>query len=365
MTLRRIADLVAAGLVAPERAAALERVAARYAVAVTPAMADLIAAPDDPIARQFVPAEGELAITPEERGDPIGDGAHEAMPGLVHRYPDRVLLKPHHACAVYCRFCFRREQVGPGGAALDEAALERALDYIRARPAIWEVILSGGDPLLLSPRRLKRLIGALDAIPHLGSIRVHTRLPVVAPERVSAAALAAKKAVWVVLHVNHATELTEAAGAAIRKLLRAGIPLLAQTVLLKGVNDDAATLEELFRALVALRIKPYYLHHPDLAPGTSSFRGTIEEGQALMRSLRGRLSGICQPSYVLDIPGGHGKVPVGPAYLDGDVVEDPWGGKHLLNPRGASSSGCATPSARASIGGRAAATGATRSRRSR
>lgn len=145
------------------------------------------------------------------------------MPGLVHRYPDRVLLKPHHACAVYCRFCFRREQVGPGGAALDARSLERALDYIRARPAIWEVILSGGDPLLLSPRRLKALIRRLDEIPHLGSIRIHTRVPVVAPERVSAAALAAEKAVWVVLHVNHARELTDAARRAIGKLVRAGI----------------------------------------------------------------------------------------------------------------------------------------------
>jgi lysine 2,3-aminomutase len=365
MTLRRIADLVAAGLVAPERAEALERVAARYAVAVTPAMAGLIESADDPVGRQFVPAEAELAITPEERLDPIGDEAHEAVPGLVHRYPDRVLLKPHHACAVYCRFCFRREQVGPGGAALDEAALKRALDYIRARPEIWEAILSGGDPLLLSPRRLKRLVGALDAIPHLGSIRIHTRVPIVAPERVSAAALAAEKAVWVVLHVNHPKELTEAARGAIGKLLRAGIPLLAQTVLLKGVNDEAATLEALFRALVALRVKPYYLHHPDLAPGTAGFRGTVAEGQALMRALRGRLSGICQPTYVLDIPGGHGKVPVGPAYLDGAVVEDPWGGKHLLNPESASSAQCATLSAPASTEARGAATGASRSRRSR
>jgi lysine 2,3-aminomutase len=255
--------------------------------------------------------------------------------------------------------------VGPGGAALDEAALERALDYVRARPEIWEAILSGGDPLLLSPRRLKRLVGALDAIPHLGSIRIHTRVPIVAPERVSAAALAAEKAVWVVLHVNHPKELTEAARGAIGKLLRAGIPLLAQTVLLKGVNDDGATLEALFRALVALRVKPYYLHHPDLAPGTAGFRGTIAEGQALMKTLRGRLSGICQPTYVLDIPGGHGKVPVGPAYLDGAVVEDPWGGKHLLNPESASSAQCATLSAPASTEARSAATGASRSRRSR
>jgi lysine 2,3-aminomutase len=303
-------------------------------VAVTPAMADLIDPNDahDPIARQFVPSDAELLTTPDERADPIGDNAHSPVKGIVHRYADRVLLKPSHACPVYCRFCFRREMVGPGGEALSPAELDTALDYVRARPEIWEVILSGGDPLILSPRRIAEIVRSLDAIEHVGVIRVHTRVPVVDPLRVSdelVAALRAEKAVYVVLHINHAREFTDAARAACRRLSDAGIVLLSQSVLLKGVNDDAATLEDLFRALVRNRIKPYYLHQGDLAPGTSQFRTTIAQGQALMRDLRGRVSGLCQPTYVLDIPGGHGKVPVGPIYLRADgTVEDPNGETH-------------------------------------
>jgi lysine 2,3-aminomutase len=363
--LRRPTDLVAAGLLPAERLASLERVAERYAVAVTPEVAGLIETPDDPIGRQFMPHEDELVTTTEERADPIGDDAFSPIEGIVHRYPDRVLLKPHHACAVYCRYCFRRERVGPGGETLDAAALARALDYIRADPAIWEVILTGGDPLLLSSRRLAALVAELDGIAHLGSLRVHTRLPVVDPERVTTAlveALSARKALWMVLHVNHARELTPSVRAACERLIRAGIPLLSQSVLLRGVNDDAATLEALFRALVAARIKPYYLHHPDPAPGTARFRLPIAEGQALMRRLRGRVSGLCQPEYVLDIPGGFGKVPVGPAYFDGETVEDPCGGKHLLNATVANSIACDT-SAPASTAPTNAATAATRCRR--
>jgi lysine 2,3-aminomutase len=365
MTLRRPDELVVAGLLPPERLAALERVAERYSVAVTPQVAGLIDTPDDPIGRQFLPHEDELVTTPDERADPIGDAAFSPVEGIVHRYPDRVLLKPHHACAVYCRYCFRRERVGPGGAALDPAALARALDYVRANPAIWEVILTGGDPLLLSPRRLALLVGELDGIAHLGSLRIHTRLPVVDPERVTPAlvdALSAQKALWVVLHVNHARELTPSVRAACERLTRAGIPLLSQSVLLRGVNDDAATLEALFRTLVAARIKPYYLHHPDLAPGTARFRLPIAEGQALMRGLRGRISGLCQPEYVLDIPGGFGKVPVGPSYLEGDAVEDPCGRKHLLNATVEKSTACDT-SVPASTAPTNAGTAATRCRR--
>jgi len=204
------------------------------------------------------------------------------------------------------------------------------LDYIRARPEIWEVILTGGDPLILSPRRLAEIVQALDAIPHVGVIRLHTRVPVVEPARITGeliAALKSDKAVYVVLHANHPRELTATAVAACRRIVDTGIPMLSQSVLLKGVNDDAATLEQLFRCFVRHRIKPYYLHHADLAPGTGHFRTTIAEGQALMRQLRGRVSGLCQPEYVLDIPGGHGKVPVGPSYLDGNTVED-WRGAH-------------------------------------
>jgi lysine 2,3-aminomutase len=288
----------------------------------------------DPIARQYVPRADELVTTPDELADPIGDHAHSPVKGIVHRYQDRVLLKPSHACPVYCRFCFRREMVGPGGEALSPSELEAALDYVRAHPEIWEVILTGGDPLILSPRRIGEIVRALDAIDHVGVIRVHTRVPVVDPLRVTdelIAALRAEKAVYVVLHVNHAREFTDAARAACRKLSDAGIVLLSQSVLLKGVNDDAATLEALFRSLVRHRIKPYYLHQGDLAPGTSQFRTTIAEGQALMRDLRGRVSGLCQPTYVLDIPGGHGKVPVGPGYLrDDGTIEDPSGETHAL-----------------------------------
>ena len=307
------------------------------AVALTPAVRDRIDAADpaDPIARQFVPTAEELLIAPDELADPIGDAPYTPLPGVTHRYPDRVLLKPTHACPVYCRFCFRREVVGPGGGALSEAELAAALDYVAERPSIWEVILSGGDPLILSPRRLGAIVARLDAIPHLGVIRVHTRVPAVEPERVTpelVAALRAKKAVWVVLHANHARELDARTRDAIARLVDAGIPMLAQTVLLAGVNDDPEALEALFRALVALRVKPYYLHHADLAPGTGHFRTSIASGQALVRGLRGRVSGLCQPTYVLDLPGGAGKVPIGPAYLrestrgEAAVVED-WQGK--------------------------------------
>jgi lysine 2,3-aminomutase len=291
-----------------------------------------------------VPSLAERDIRAEELTDPIGDDAHSPVEGIVHRYPDRVLLKLVHVCAVYCRFCFRREMVGPGKPnALSSEALARALDYIRADPSIWEVILTGGDPLVISPRRLREVMAALADIAHVKVVRVHTRVPVAAPERVSPAMVRALKvkgkAVYVAIHVNHARELSPAARDACARLADAGLPLLAQTVLLAGVNDNERTLAELMRALVECRIKPYYLHHPDLAPGTAHFRTDIASGQRLMRALRGRLSGLCQPAYVLDIPGGHGKSPVGPAYLSGIdepgryAIEDFNGQRHIYPPR--------------------------------
>ena len=256
----------------------------------------------------------------------------------MHRYPDRVLLKLVNACAVYCRFCFRRETVGPGRGGLSRAALAAALDYIRATPQIWEVILTGGDPLVASPRRLKAVMAELAAIGHVKVIRVHTRLPVAAPEKISAAlvrALRTDKATFVVLHANHPRELSQAARAACARFVDAGIPMLSQSVLLRGVNDDAETLGALMRALVECRIKPYYLHHADLAPGTAHWRTTIAHGQSLMRALHGHYSGLCQPAYVLDIPGGHGKSPIGPNYLsaDGCTIEDFNGRRHTYPPR--------------------------------
>ena len=343
-TLRSAAALADAGLLQRDRLPALAEVAARYAVAITPALAGLIDPGDqaDPIARQFLPSEAELLAAPGERADPIGDGPHSPLAGVVHRYPDRVLLKVTHTCAVYCRFCFRREMVGPGKAkALTPSQVDAALAYIERDPAIWEVILTGGDPLMLSPRRLASLTARLAKIGHVKVVRYHTRIPVADPAMITPALVAAMKsptqATWVALHANHPRELTAAARAACARIIDAGMPMLSQTVLLAGVNDDAEVLSQLMRAFVETRIKPYYLHHGDLAPGTARFRTSLEAGQALMRRLRGDLSGLAQPTYMLDLPGGHGKVPVGPGYVAGDLdacvsVEDPWGRVHAYPP---------------------------------
>lgn len=338
-TIRDAAELVGAGLLAPHAETDVARVAERYAVAVTPAMAALIdrADPADPIARQFVPSAAELVIHPAELADPIGDHGKSPVKGIVHRYPDRVLLKIVGTCPVYCRFCFRREMVGPdAGANLSAAEIDAALDYIRATPAVWEVILTGGDPMILSPRRIADITQRIADIPHVQVLRWHTRVPVVAPETVTPDLVAALKsnrlAVWVAVHTNHPRELTADARGALARLADAGVPLVSQTVLLNGVNDDADTLEALMRALVAARVKPYYLHHPDLAPSTAHFRIPLARGQEIVAELRRRLSGIAMPTYVLDIPGAHGKVPADGAYVtlsdDGARVIDPSGRVH-------------------------------------
>ena len=318
--LTRVEDLVAVGLAPADQADALQQVAKAFRIRLSTEMQAALSHTADPIARQFLPDVAELTIRPEELHDPIGDATYSPTPGLTHRYPDRVILAATHTCEVYCRFCFRREAVGDEGA-LPEADLEAALNYIAATPAIWEVILTGGDPLVLSPRRLSALMQRLSAIPHVEIIRFHTRVPVVAPARITPemiAALRARPTTYLVLHTNHAQEITPAAQAALKRLADAGIPLLSQTVLLRGINADAATLETLFRTLLRHRVTPYYLHHCDLARGTSHFRTTIAAGQAIMAQLRGRLSGIGLPTYVLDIPGGFGKVPIGPGYVEAD-----------------------------------------------
>jgi len=346
-TLRNAAQLCDRNLIAPAERAAVEQVAARYAVALPSALAALIDPSDasDPIARQFVPDAAELEHQPHELSDPIGDDAHSPVEGIVHRYPDRVLLKLTHVCAVYCRFCFRREMVGPDKPnALSMQALAAALDYIRTHPAIWEVILTGGDPLVLSARRLRAVMKALGEIEHVKVVRIHTRVPIADPARITpdlVRALKLKgKPTYMAVHVNHARELTPQARAACAALADAGMPLLAQTVLLSGVNDSEEALGELMRTLVECRIKPYYLHHADMAHGTAHLRTDIASGQDLMRALRGRLSGLCQPSYVLDIPGGHGKSPIGPNYLartgsngsERVVIEDYNGQRHAYPP---------------------------------
>jgi lysine 2,3-aminomutase len=327
MTLRTPAALAEAGLIARADVAALDPVAARYAVAITPAMATLVdrSDPHDPIAAQFVPDARELVTTPDENADPIGDEAFSPTPGIVHRYPDRVLLKPLHACPVYCRFCFRREMVGPGKGMLSAEDLSKALTYVGERPTIWEVIVTGGDPFMLSPRRMTTITRGLAAIPHVKIVRWHTRVPLVDPPRVTPALAAALRAegvtTYVALHANHPREFTPAGCAAVARLIDAGVALVSQTVLLKGINDNIDTLEALMRRFVENRVTPYYLHQGDLAPGTSHLRSTIPEGQALMRALRRRLSGLAQPTYVLDVPDGAGKVPVGPSYVTDAGIE--------------------------------------------
>lgn len=319
--------------------------AQRYAIGVNAQVeatiadrADLLA---DPVGRQYIPSPAELRTRPEELGDPTGDEAHSPVKGIVHRYPDRVLLKISNICAVYCRYCFRREMVGPGQEAFTDADLEEALAYIETNPAIWEVILTGGDPLVLSARRLESVLNRLNRISHVQIVRIHSRVPVADPQRITETVCSVikdyAKPVFVVVHINHAQEITPEVEAAFAHLRAAGCSLLSQSVLLKGVNDDPAVLEALFRRLITLHVKPYYLHHPDLAPGTGHFRVEIETGRAIMRALQGRLSGICLPRYVLDIPGGFGKVPVEHPYAvqvakGRYLVEDIDGALHTYPP---------------------------------
>jgi len=325
---------LAAGLIVPAAMPEIQATEARYAVAVSPAMRALIETPDDPIGRQFIPDAAELVTADFERADPIGDDALSPVQGVVHRYPDRALLKPLLVCPVYCRFCFRREHVGPGGGVLTDNELQAAYAWFAAHPEVTEIILTGGDPLMLSPRRLGGIIAALSAMPHVQTIRIHSRVPVADPERLTvelAAAMETDRSLWLVVHANHAREFTPAAAAALRRVRSLGIPLLGQSVLLRGVNDSSVALEALFRAMIAARMKPYYLHQLDRAPGTARFHVPIEEGRALLEALRGRVTGLAWPTYVLDIPGGYGKVPVGPDYHQADgAVRDIQGVVHRV-----------------------------------
>ena len=326
--------LIAAGLIAPDQRDAIAAVEHRYAVAIPAVLRALIKTADDPMGRQFVPSPAELITAPHESLDPIADDALSPVKGVVHRYADRALLKPLLVCPVYCRFCFRREHVGPDGGVLTSGELDAALAWFAGHPSIREVILTGGDPLMLSPRRLAEIVTALSGMPHIETIRIHSRLPVADPARLTEAlaeAMETEKAMWLVVHANHADEFTPEARAALRRVQNRAIPVLGQSVLLRGVNNTEAALEALFRAMLAARVKPYYLHQLDPAPGTARFHVPIEEGRRLLAGLRGRVTGLAWPTYVLDIPGGHGKVPIGPDYLTSDgLVIDPGGRTHGL-----------------------------------
>jgi lysine 2,3-aminomutase len=340
-TLRTIDQLAQAGWVNKNDIGQLTTITETFSLSVTSDMLQLINPQDaaDPIAKQFIPTLAESVITDNEHHDPIGDHVHAPVKGIVHRYPDRCLLMPLQVCPVYCRFCFRRENVSQAKGTLTPKELNDAYQYLKSHPEIWEVILSGGDPLMLKPTALQSIIENINAIPHIDIIRIHTRVPVVDSARINTDMLKAlqssNKTVYVILHANHPREFTPDAIAAINAITKAGIPMLSQTVLLKEVNDDIETLSQLMRCFVKHKIKPYYLHQGDLAKGTGHFRTTIAKGQALMRELRGRFSGLCQPTYVLDIPGGYGKVPIQSCYIhahpekqDAYVVEDYQGTFH-------------------------------------
>ncbi|MDE8348731.1 MAG: lysine-2,3-aminomutase-like protein [Acidocella sp.] len=312
-SIRDVDGLIEHGLVPQAARLGLAAVAARYAIAIPPALQALIGNPDDAIGLQFIPNAAELIIAPHEMADPVADEALSPVPGIVHRYPDRALLKPLLACPVYCRFCFRREQVGPDGGVLGEAELEVAYDYIAAHPEIKEVILTGGDPLMLSPRRLRAILDRLSAIAHVELLRIHTRVPVADPGLMTdelAEALDTPTPLFVALHTNHAREITETVRLGLQKLQRRGISILGQTVLLAGVNDSEEALGDLFRAMLRARVKPYYLHQLDAAPGTARFHVPPERGREIMANLRGNISGIALPTYIYDQPGGLGKIPL-------------------------------------------------------
>lgn len=328
-TLRSVAALQAAGLVSEALAPQLAGVEAAYAIALPEPLARLVNRSDplDPLRRQYVPTLAEMDVKDAEAADPIGDGPHAPLPGLVHRYPDRVLIKVTSTCPVYCRFCFRREMVGPEkGEALTRPDLDAAINYISLRPQIFEVILTGGDPMMLSAARARDITARLERIDHVKVIRWHTRMPVTRPDRITPAyaeAVSSRiKAVFVAVHANHASEFTAEAVAACRLLAGRGIALVSQSVLLRGVNDTLEDLSELMRAFLAAGIKPYYLHHLDAAPGTSHFRVPVAEGQRLVRALRDTLSGLAIPHYVFDIAGGVSKASL--ALSDIERRDDRW-----------------------------------------
>ncbi len=302
----------------------LELVLDRYAFGVNDHVMSAMRSTDartDPVARQYIPLAEELSTHQGDSVDPIGDYAHAPVKGIVHRYPDRVLFKATSVCPVYCRYCFRKTMVGPEGHRISKADHAAALDYIRQSTGIHEVILTGGDPLMLSSQRLDDILTQIEAINHIDILRIHSRVLTADPARIDEAmlrALTRDKILYYVMHVNHVQELTPQVVDAIAAMRRVGVVMLSQSVLLRGVNDNAEALRDLFQALVRYGVKPYMLHHPDRSPGTGHFYVSIDRGQDIMRQLRGHISGLCMPDYVLDIPGGYGKIPLTPEYLEKD-----------------------------------------------
>lgn len=309
-------DLYSEGLLTPSDE--ITQVAKEFQIKISPTMQAQIEKTkgnaQEGLLRQFIPSKSEANILPEELDDPIGDRRFTPVAGVVHRYEDRALLKVTQLCEVYCRFCFRKEMIGHKGDMLSKEDLANAYDYFRKHTELWEVILTGGDPLVLSARRLSEVLHALASIDHIKSIRIHSRIPVISPEKITLELLQLLedivdngKAVTLVLHVNHVSEFSVASRAALLALRKRGILLLSQSVLLKGVNDTLEDLQALMRGFIENGVKPYYLHQMDLARGTSHFVVENERGIALVKGLRETLSGICVPRLIIEIPEGEGK----------------------------------------------------------
>ncbi len=318
----RTADGLHAALPLSESELCAARQAERegFPIAIPPHYLSLIDPkdPDCPIRRQVVPAAAEEQAVPCDLRDPLGEEAHEVAPELIQRYPDRALLLVTDRCAVYCRFCTRSRMVGAGGGARSVQSLAPALSYLREHPEVRDLIISGGDPLMLKTDKIAAVLEALRQIPSIETIRIATRLPVVLPSRITeelVQALRRHHPIWIMTHFNHPKELHPAALSACERLADGGFPVMNHTVLLRGVNDDAATLAKLFRGLVKVRVRPYYLLQADPVRGTAHLRTPLSASIELMEALQGRLSGIALPKLIVDTPGGHGKVPVGPDYV--------------------------------------------------
>ncbi len=307
----------------------------KFAVAITPHFAELID-PDDPncpIRRQVVPREEELLVGPGDMTDPCGEDHDEVVPGLVHRYPDRVLLLALDTCAAYCRYCTRSRLVNQGELDPLPRRLDAVVAYLEAHTEVRDVLLSGGDPLLMSEDRLDEVLGRIRAIPHIEFVRLGSRVPSFLPQRITPELVAVlrKHRVWLSLHFCHAREITPDVARACDLLADGGIPLGSQTVLLKGVNDDVQTLKDLVHALLKVRVRPYYLYQCDPVVGTGHLRTSVAKGIELISGLRGHTTGYAVPTYVIDAPGGGGKVPIQAetivSYENGQALLRNWAGR--------------------------------------
>jgi lysine 2,3-aminomutase len=311
----------------PEREALIQG-GTMLPVGITPYYMSLLDAEDplQPLRRTVIPTKGEFVHTAGEADDPLGEDAHSPVPGLVHRYPDRVLLLALDFCSTYCRYCTRSRVVGHNELSPNEARLEAAFDYLRATPAVRDVLISGGDPLALSEEKLDWILSRLRAIPHIEFVRIGTKMPAVLPQRVTPALcrmLRKYHPLWMSVHFLHPDECTPEAAKACGKLADAGIPLGSQTVLLKGVNDSVETMKSLVHKLLMMRVRPYYLYQCDPISGSSHFRTTVDKGIEIIEGLRGHTTGYAVPTFVIDAPGGGGKIPLQANYVvgrDGDDV---------------------------------------------